>query len=241
MTATRLVLPPTESARLAAAAPGEVVEVRCGEPLPRPAKGLKWLVSESGRMFVVDADRNTAPFSAQPSAVHPAPAVGAEVWVPNPIWTRLGAYHSLVKETADAEELADADAYCSKCEWVGVADGNPYCPLCDSEVFDVDALTESDLADLRATVTAVGAAQWCPACGGRGFEEDEADTCYKCDGEGRKMACPDDLCRGAGECIHADGYVSCRACKGLGEIYDPCPTCQGTPPWWPTVSLRREP
>jgi hypothetical protein len=147
---------------------------------------------------------------------HPAPAVGAEVWVP------VVAENMCSVECAESREVEEYGAVCRNLDH-----------------HEGEVLGGHTHVLLRATVTALGARRWCPACGGRGFDEEEADTCFKCDGEGRKMACPDDLCRGAGECIHPDGYVSCGACKGLGEVYDPCPTCQGTPPWWATVTLKR--
>lgn len=43
---------------------------------------------------------------------------------------------------------------------------------------------------------------------------DDEPYCYRCDGTGFIMICPDDLCRGSGECIHGDGEVVCPVCKG---------------------------
>lgn len=47
---------------------------------------------------------------------------------------------------------------------------------------------------------------------------DEADdpypTCWKCGGEGFVVVCIDDMCRGAGECMHGDGEQICPVCKG---------------------------
>ena len=38
--------------------------------------------------------------------------------------------------------------------------------------------------------------------------------CYRCDGQGFIVVCIDDLCRGAGECMHGDGEVICPDCNG---------------------------
>lgn len=49
-------------------------------------------------------------------------------------------------------------------------------------------------------------------------DDDYTDfTCSECDGEGVRLVCPDDMCRGAGECFHGDGYATCWCCKGSGE------------------------
>ncbi len=50
-----------------------------------------------------------------------------------------------------------------------------------------------------------------------GLEDDGPWTCSECDGEGVRLVCPDDMCRGVGECMHGDGYVTCFCCKGEGE------------------------
>ena len=42
--------------------------------------------------------------------------------------------------------------------------------------------------------------------------------CAICDGQGWILTCIDDLCRGAGECMHGDGDQTCWACDGLGFI-----------------------
>lgn len=55
------------------------------------------------------------------------------------------------------------------------------------------------------------------------FDEDELDDdspddsygCQRCGGEGFIVVCIDDLCRGAGECIHGDGEAPCPDCGGL--------------------------
>ncbi len=40
--------------------------------------------------------------------------------------------------------------------------------------------------------------------------------CRRCDGAGELMICCDDVCVGAGECIHGDGNVVCPSCLGTG-------------------------
>ncbi len=59
------------------------------------------------------------------------------------------------------------------------------------------------------------------------FDEDEiedddfydsayyADGCQRCGGEGFIVICPDDMCRGAGECMHGDGEAPCPDCGGI--------------------------
>jgi hypothetical protein len=53
-------------------------------------------------------------------------------------------------------------------------------------------------------------------------EDDEPDDfgwddgCLECDGTGERLICPDDMCRGIGDCIHGDGIVMCAACQGNG-------------------------
>lgn len=48
------------------------------------------------------------------------------------------------------------------------------------------------------------------------FEPDDPDEayCYRCDNKGTIIVCVDDLCRGAGECMHGDGEIICPDCKG---------------------------
>lgn len=50
-----------------------------------------------------------------------------------------------------------------------------------------------------------------------GFDDDSY-VCTRCDGEGLVMICIDDMCHGAGECFHGDGYATCPRCKGAGEL-----------------------
>jgi hypothetical protein len=44
--------------------------------------------------------------------------------------------------------------------------------------------------------------------------------CHQCNGEGILITCCDDMCVGAGECIHGDGEWTCPDCDGTGEIDD---------------------
>lgn len=52
------------------------------------------------------------------------------------------------------------------------------------------------------------------------FDEDEDDnqsydfddSCERCGGEGVILVCIDDMCHGAGECLHGDGYAPCPVC-----------------------------
>ena len=52
------------------------------------------------------------------------------------------------------------------------------------------------------------------------FDEDEEDDdpwldgCNRCNSQGFIVICIDDLCRGAGECMHGDGEIVCPECKG---------------------------
>lgn len=54
----------------------------------------------------------------------------------------------------------------------------------------------------------------------RGDEEfHEPATCWNCGGEGFVISCFDDLCHGAGYCIHGDdGHDMCRECQGEGFL-----------------------
>lgn len=45
---------------------------------------------------------------------------------------------------------------------------------------------------------------------------DDDDYCHRCDNEGFILICPDDLCRGAGECMHGDGEIVCPNCAARG-------------------------
>lgn len=47
---------------------------------------------------------------------------------------------------------------------------------------------------------------------------DDHVSCWRCGGEGFIVICIDDLCRGAGECMHGDGEIDCPECKGEGEL-----------------------
>ena len=46
----------------------------------------------------------------------------------------------------------------------------------------------------------------------------EYTECEYCNGNGTILVCPDDMCRGAGYCMHGDGERYCEACDGTGEI-----------------------
>lgn len=53
------------------------------------------------------------------------------------------------------------------------------------------------------------------------FDEDEdpdfepdSGGCNTCMGAGFIVTCVDDMCRGAGECIHGDGEIVCPECNG---------------------------
>lgn len=50
------------------------------------------------------------------------------------------------------------------------------------------------------------------------FDETAPYACPRCDGSGELLVCIDDMCRGAGECMHGDGMIACPACQGTGEI-----------------------
>ena len=59
------------------------------------------------------------------------------------------------------------------------------------------------------------------------FDEDElpddfedydlyaSDGCQRCGGSGVIVVCIDDICRGAGECMHGDGEIACPDCGGI--------------------------
>ena len=46
---------------------------------------------------------------------------------------------------------------------------------------------------------------------------DDDNTCPHCEGEGLVIDCCDDMCHGAGYCIH-NSYANCPHCRGTGEI-----------------------
>jgi hypothetical protein len=46
----------------------------------------------------------------------------------------------------------------------------------------------------------------------------ETTECPNCYGDGEILICPDDICRGAGYCMHGDGEIFCELCDGTGEI-----------------------
>lgn len=46
----------------------------------------------------------------------------------------------------------------------------------------------------------------------------EPVTCWFCLGEGFVVVCCDDLCQGAGHCMHGDGEDVCPECGGEGLL-----------------------
>jgi len=44
-------------------------------------------------------------------------------------------------------------------------------------------------------------------------EDEDRSGCYYCSGSGWIIVCIDDLCRGAGECMHGDGEAPCPVCN----------------------------
>lgn len=48
----------------------------------------------------------------------------------------------------------------------------------------------------------------------------EPIDCPHCHGEGFIITCVDDLCHGAGYCMHGDGEADCPECGGTGELWD---------------------
>jgi hypothetical protein len=49
------------------------------------------------------------------------------------------------------------------------------------------------------------------------FDYDEGG-CVTCGGEGVVVVCIDDMCHGAGECLHGDGMAICPTCRGESAI-----------------------
>jgi hypothetical protein len=47
-----------------------------------------------------------------------------------------------------------------------------------------------------------------------GEDYDSFGCCNTCGGAGYIVVCIDDMCRGAGECMHGDGEVPCPECGG---------------------------
>lgn len=46
------------------------------------------------------------------------------------------------------------------------------------------------------------------------WDDCDDEGCYLCGGRGYILTCIDDLCRGAGECMHGYGEQPCPACCG---------------------------
>ena len=43
----------------------------------------------------------------------------------------------------------------------------------------------------------------------------DSDGCQRCGGSGVIVVCIDDMCHGAGECMHGDGEIACPDCGGI--------------------------
>jgi len=51
------------------------------------------------------------------------------------------------------------------------------------------------------------------------YDQDEPyPDCQRCSNTGFILVCPDDMCRGLGECIHGDGEILCPDCKGESAL-----------------------
>jgi hypothetical protein len=50
------------------------------------------------------------------------------------------------------------------------------------------------------------------------YDDGDGEYCYRCNNEGTIFVCPDDMCRGCGECIHGDGEIICPDCKGRNAL-----------------------
>ncbi len=61
----------------------------------------------------------------------------------------------------------------------------------------------------------------CPACDN---DVTHSRHCYDCNEFNEVCVCCDDLCQGAGECMHGDGMDPCPECNGIG-IVRWCPKC----------------
>lgn len=46
------------------------------------------------------------------------------------------------------------------------------------------------------------------------YDDDYLDGCNTCGGRGWLIVCVDDMCQGAGECMHGDGEIPCPDCDG---------------------------
>ena len=52
-------------------------------------------------------------------------------------------------------------------------------------------------------------------------------ACAQCI-DGIIVTCPDDMCRGAGECMHGDGERACECELDRDDDRADCPECDGT-------------
>lgn len=48
---------------------------------------------------------------------------------------------------------------------------------------------------------------------------EEPEPCWRCDGDGIIVICPDDMCQGQGWCMYGDGEIICTVCGGDGVLY----------------------
>jgi hypothetical protein len=53
---------------------------------------------------------------------------------------------------------------------------------------------------------------------GDDWDDPDDGYCYRCDNHGVIIVCVDDLCRGAGECMHGDGEMICPDCNGKNAL-----------------------
>jgi hypothetical protein len=236
MTATRLPLPPSESARLAAAAPGEVVEVRCGTG-PLPSGGSEVTVVNGGMYAgMLTWVEPYGPCMIRRYVEHPAPAVGAEVWVgPACEFCRRGTEtHPATCHQDGQHEGSEAGYACDE------ACAHDQSFKDTSQFWDDGGCRPLD-PPLRATVTALGAARYCETCESTAGPHYQCPACG-CEGDGPPPErCPCNMAvRPPGWGCPANDDLG-HSCDGAPHALDACPTCQGSPPWWATVSLRREP
>lgn len=50
------------------------------------------------------------------------------------------------------------------------------------------------------------------------LDDDEPLLCPQCFGAGVILVCCDDMCIGAGKCMHGDGEDICPTCEGEGVV-----------------------
>lgn len=49
---------------------------------------------------------------------------------------------------------------------------------------------------------------------------EDYDSCWRCGGQGWVVRCVDDMCHGAGSCLHEDGNVQCPECEMPPDLWD---------------------